>query len=351
MINEIKIGHHVIGLNQPIFIIAEAGVNHNGDIELAKRLIHEAKNAGADCIKFQTFKAERLVLDNAPKAEYQKKTTNPSESQLKMLQKLELNEKAHKELFDYCQKTGITFLSTPYNKKDVDLLDQLGVQAFKLSSLHIVEPEFIKYVTDKAKPILMSTGMATLAEVDEAVGTIRSVRDDDEFILLQCTTNYPSLPEHANLRAMKTMENAFNVNVGYSDHTQSHTACIVAIALGAKIIEKHFTLDKNLEGPDHLSSETPETFKQLVSIIRETEQILGHGRKEPVNIEMLNAKDVRRSIVTAKKIQKGNVITKDCIEFKRPAKGISPKLLNQLLGRKVRKDIKENTILDWADLQ
>ena len=350
MINDIKIGKHVIGSNHPVFIIAEAGVNHNGDIDLAKELINEAKNAGADCIKFQTFKAERVVLDNAPKAEYQKITTNPSESQLKMLEKLELSEKAHKELFDYCQKKGIMFLSTPYNKKDVDLLDQLGVQGYKLASLHIIEPAFIEYVTEKGKPILMSTGMATLTEVDEAVRTIRSIRKDDQFVLLQCTTNYPSLPEHANIKAMNTMEKAFNLHVGYSDHTQSFTACIVAVALGAKVIEKHFTLDKNLDGPDHSSSETPESLKQLVKIIREAEKTLGNAQKEPVDIEIQNAKGMRRSIVAVKDLCKGDTITKECVEFKRPANGISPRLINKIIGRKLRKNIEKNMPLDWGYL-
>jgi len=347
MMNDIKLGKHVIGVNQPVFIIAEAGVNHNGDIDLAKTLIRESKNAGANCIKFQTFKAERVVLNNTPKAEYQKLTTNPKESQFRMLKKLELNEEAHKILFDYCQKTGITFLSTPYNKKDVDFLNILGVDAFKLSSIHIVEPAFIEHVTGKGKPILMSTGMATLAEVDEAVRTIRSISKYDQCVLLQCTTNYPSLPEDANIKAMNTMKQAFDLHVGYSDHTQSYTACIVAVALGAKVIEKHFTLDRNLDGPDHSSSETPESFKQLVKIIREAEKTIGNGIKEPVNIEIQNAKGIRRSIVAAKKFCKGEVITKDSIEFKRPANGISPKFENQLIGRKLRKDVEMNSLIDW----
>ena len=339
MINEIKIGNNIISSNRPVFIIAEAGVNHNGDIDLAKELIYEAKNAGADCIKFQTFKAERVVLDNAPKAQYQKKTTNPAESQLKMLKKLELSEESHKILFDYCQEIDIMFLSTPYNKKDVDLLHQLNVQAYKLSSLHIVEPAFIEYVASKEKPILMSTGMATLSEVDEAVRVVRSICKDDQFVLLKCTTNYPSLPEHANIMAMNTMKQAFNLHVGYSDHTQSFTACIVAVAL-----------DKNLDGPDHSSSESPDSFKQLVSIIREADKTLGSGRKEPVNIEIQNAKGVRRSIVAAKNLCKGDVLTKSCVEFKRPANGISPKFLDQILGQKVRYDIDENSYINWSDL-
>ena len=350
MINDITIGNKLIGSNRPVFVIAEAGVNHNGDIDLAKELISEAKNAGADCIKFQSFKADRVVLDNAPKAQYQKKTTNPAESQLKMLKKLELSEEAHKILFDYCQEIDIMFLSTPYNKKDADLLHQLNVQAYKLSSLHIAEPAFVEYVASKEKPILMSTGMATLSEVDEAVRVVRSICKDDQFVLLQCTTNYPSLPEHANIKSMNTMKQAFNLHVGYSDHTQSFTACIVAVALGAKVIEKHFTLDKNLDGPDHSSSESPETFKQLVNIIREAEKTLGSGRKEPVSIELQNAKGIRRSIVAAKNLCKGDVLTKSCVEFKRPANGISPSFLNQILGQRVRNDINENSYIKWSDL-
>jgi len=351
MTNEIKIGQHLIGQNQQVFIIAEAGVNHNGNISLAKELISEANKSGANCVKFQTFKAERVVVNDAPKAEYQTKTTNFNESQLEMLKKLELNEDAHRELIEFCHKTGIMFLSTPYNKKDVDLLDQLGVDAFKLSSIHIVEPDFISYVAEKGKPILMSTGMATLSEVDEAVRIFRQIRNDDQLILLQCTTNYPSLSEHANLNSIKTMNCAFNLHVGYSDHTQTHTACIVAVALGAKIIEKHFTLDKKLEGPDHSSSETPESFKQLVNYIREAEQTLGSGRKEPVDIEIRNAKGMRRSIVAVKKLCKGDIITNDCIEFKRPATGISPRLLDQIIGRKLRINLEKNSLIDWNHLK
>ncbi|KPA10240.1 N-acetylneuraminate synthase [Candidatus Magnetomorum sp. HK-1] len=351
MTNEIRIEQHFITSNQPVFIIAEAGVNHNGDISLAKELIIEAKNAGANCVKFQTFKAERVVLNNAPKAEYQMKTTSPAESQLEMLKKLELDEAAHRELIEFCHKTGIAFLSTPYNKKDVDLLDRLGVKAFKLASLHIVEPDFITYVADKGKPIIMSTGMATLAEVDEAVRAFRSIRNDDQLILMQCTTNYPSLPEHANLKAIKTMESAFNLNVGYSDHTPTHTACIVAVALGAKVIEKHFTLDKELEGPDHSSSETPESLKKLVNNIREAEQTLGKGHKEPVDIEIRNSKGMRRSIVAAKKLSIGDIITNNCVEFKRPANGISPRFLNQLIGRKLRVNLEKNSIIDWNHIE
>jgi len=350
MLKDITVAHYAIGSKQPVFIIAEAGVNHNGNIGLAKQLICEAKKAGADCIKFQTFKAERVVVDNAPKAAYQKKTTNPDESQLEMLKKLELDEKAYKEIFEYCQKIGIFFLSTPYNKEDVDFLDQLGVQMFKLSSTHLVEPDFIKFVTSKNKPVIMSTGMATLAEVDEAVRSFDSVKKNNQLILLQCTTNYPSLPEHANLKAMKTMQEAFDVHVGYSDHTQSHTASIVAVALGAKVIEKHFTLDNQMEGPDHSSSVTSEKFKELVSIIREAEKILGNGRKEPVEIEKFNARGVRRSIVAVKQIQKGDIITKDCVDFKRPANGISPIFLETILGRKARNDINYNVQINWSDL-
>ncbi len=342
----INIGGVSIGHGHPVFVIAEAGVNHNGDFELAKRLIREAKRVGADCVKFQTFKAERVVTDKAPKARYQLTTTDPQESQLEMLRKLELTPEAYRDLIALCQEQDIIFLSTPYNIDDVDFLNELGVPAFKLASIHIAEPYFLQYVARKGKPMTVSTGMATLAEVDEAVRAIRET-GNEQFVLLQCTTNYPSRPEDANLRAMQTMRDAFDAPVGYSDHTQSDTACIVAVALGACVIEKHFTLDKSLPGPDQSSSADPAEFERLANKIRQVEVVLGSGKKEPCEIERVNAAGMRRSIVTKCKIPVGQIITEEMLTLKRPASGLKPALLHDIVGRVATRDIEANQMLSW----
>jgi len=347
---ELKIQNKIIGSEHPVFIIAEAGVNHNGDIDLAKRLVREAKECGADCVKFQTFKAERVVTENAPKAKYQLKTTDPGESQIDMLKKLELPQEAYKEIIQCCQENEIIFLSTPYNIEDVEFLNDLGVPAFKLASISAAEPWFAAYTARKGKPIILSTGMATLEEVDETVREILETGNED-LILLQCTTNYPSRLEDANLRAMRTICNAFDVLVGYSDHTQDDTACIVSVALGATVIEKHFTLDKNIPGPDQSSSYDPKEFARLVRNIRNAEKVLGSARKEPCEIEKINAEGMRRSIVVRHSIKEGTVITVDMLAFKRPGTGISPGLLPQIVGRRVQHSLSEDTMINWSDLE
>ena len=338
MLERLRIGKKSIGIGKPVFIIAEAGVNHNGDIDLARQLVLEAKKCGADCIKFQTFRAERVVSKDAPKADYQMKTTDPGESQIEMLKRCELKPEFHKELMKLCERKDIIFLSTPYNIEDVDFLDGLGVQAFKLASIHAAEPYFARYVAEKCKPVILSTGMATLGEVDKAVRSIRESGNED-LVLLQCTTNYPSRIEDANLRAMLTMGSAFGVPVGYSDHTQHDAVCIAAVALGAKVIEKHFTLDKTLSGPDQSSSAEPDEFARLVSDIRNVEKTLGSARKEPCEIEKENAVGMRRSIVARCDISKGSVITEEMLTFKRPSAGLSPKYMDYIVGKKTAENI------------
>lgn len=345
----ITINHYPIGDNHPAFIIAEAGVNHNGSYDLAVELIRQAKASGADCVKFQTYKAERVVMTDAPKAHYQLKTTSPQESQLKMLRSLELGVDDFRRLMDVAKSEGILLLSTPYSREDVDLLDDIGFPAFKLASISLVEPSFLAYVARKQKPMIISTGMATLAEVDEAVRAIRA-EGNDQFVVLQCTTNYPSRLEDANLRAMVTMRDALNVIVGYSDHTQNHVACMASIALGAHVIEKHFTLDKTMQGPDHSSSADPEEFAELVSLIRQTEAVLGSAIKEPVPVEVENAIGMRRSLVTRVAIKTGDIITEEMLTLKRPATGISAKLLSEVVGRKARNNINIDVQLSWEML-
>ena len=349
MISIVKIGNITIGPGSQCFIIAEAGVNHNGDINLAKQLIKKAKECGADCIKFQTFKAEHVASANAPKASYQLKTTDPEESQIKMLKKLELPSESYEELIQFSKEQGIIFLSTPYNLDDVNLLDEMGVQAFKLASMHTVEPNIIKHVAKKGKPLILSTGMATLGEVDEAVKLFRET-GNEQLVLLQCTTNYPSRQEDANLLSMRTMRDAFDVLVGYSDHTQDDTACVVSVALGATVIEKHFTLDKNLLGPDQSTSYEPEEFSRLIEVIRNAEKVLGSARKEPCEIEKINAVGMRRSLVAKNNIPAGTEITENMITCKRPATGLSPKYVDNVVGKKARKDIPADALIQWTYL-
>lgn len=340
----LEIDDRRIGKDCPVFIIAEAGVNHNGDMNIARQLVRQAKKAGADCVKFQTFKAERVVADDAPKADYQLKTTDPQESQLAMLSKLELNRADYRDLISLCRKEEILFLSTPYNVEDVDFLNDLGVPAFKLASMHLTEPSFLQYVAGKGKPLMISTGMATLDEVEKAVDVIRQT-GNEQIVLLQCTTNYPSRLEDTNLLAMRTMADTFDVPVGYSDHTQSEIACIASIALGACVIEKHFTLDKMLPGPDHSSSADPAEFESLVQKIRQTETALGSSEKKPCEIEIKNAIGMKRSIVAKRKILKGETICEDMLTFKRPGNGMKPSLVSNLIGKIALQDIDTDQII------
>ena len=339
-----KIGSHTIGDGHPSFIIAEAGVNHNGDADLAKKLVLAAKKTGADCVKFQTFTADTLVTDDAPKANYQLETTDPGESQKVMLKKLELPYDAYKEVIELCNQENIIFFSTAYSKEDIDFLDELDVPAFKFASMHIFEPTLLAYAAAKGRPLVISTGMATLEDVRVGLEAIRETGNED-VVLLQCTTNYPSRIEDSNIRAMRTMGDELDVLVGYSDHTQTDTACITSIALGACVIEKHFTLDKALEGPDQSTSYDPEEFTRLVSVIRETESALGSGVKEPSEIEIGNSKGMRRSIVAKLDIAEGEEITEDKLAFKRPLVGIPPARIGEMLGKKAKMNIPKDAVL------
>lgn len=330
-----------------VYVIAEAGVNHNGETELARQLIRAAKDAGADCVKFQTFSAEKLVTTNAQKASYQLKVTDPRESQLQMLKKLELDPAAYGALIEYCHELNIDFLSTPYNEEDITFLESLDVKAFKIASGQIVEPAFLATVARTGRPVFLSTGMATLAEVDDAVRCLRK-SGSGEIILLQCTTNYPSHPEDANLRTIPVMAAAFNTIVGYSDHTSSDTACLVAIGLGARVIEKHLTLDRTMPGPDHSSSAEPGEFRRLVGMIREAELTLGNGQKEPCIAEIENSRGMRRSIVARRQIAAGEVFSEEMLAYKRPGTGIRPALLTEILGCTATCNIEADELITWS---
>ena len=331
------------------FIIAEAGVNHNGDMNLARKLIDAAVDAGADAIKFQTFTAEDLVIEDAEKAEYQKETTDASESQLSMLKKLELKKNEFKELAEYVREKGIMFLSTPFSQKSVDILEDCGVPAYKIGSGDLTNIPLLEYVAEKGKPIIISTGMATLDEIDEAVNAVRR-KGNNDIILLHCTTSYPAKVESVNLKAMETMKSAFGFPVGYSDHTIGITIPIAAVAMGAKVIEKHFTLDCDLPGPDHKASIEPKELRDMISAIHEVEIAMGNGIKKPTDEEIKISKIARRSIVSKTVIPEGTVITEDMLEVKRPGTGIPSKDLKKIVGRTAKENIKKDSVLRWNQI-
>ena len=342
----IKIANRTIGEGEPCFIIAEAGVNHNGDISLARQLIDVAKEAGADAVKFQTFSAEKIATRYAEKAEYLKRTTKQEESHYDILTKQELSEKAHLELKDYTERRGIMFLSTPYDKGSVDLLVRLGVPALKVSSADITNHPLLAHVAAQKLPVILSTGMSTLDEVEDAVGVTKST-GNEQLILLHCNFNYPARMEDINLRAMDTLRQAFGFPVGYSDHTMGFEVSLAAVTMGAVVIEKHFTLDRNLPGPDHLASLEPTELKNMVTGIRNVELALGSPEKCPTGEEIPNRQTSRRSIVAATDIPEGTVITNDMLDAKRPGTGISPKHFDALVGRKTLSVIKKDELITW----
>jgi N,N'-diacetyllegionaminate synthase len=329
------------------FIIAEAGVNHNGSISIAKKLIDVSSDAGSDAVKFQTFKAERLVCKSAAKADYQKKTTDADESQFDMIKKLELNEDAHKELMDYGKDKGIIFLSSPFDLESIDLLNKLGIEIFKIPSGEITNLPYLRKIGRLKKKVILSTGMADLGEIGNAINVLTEygMRKDD-ITVLHCNTEYPTPFEDVNLNAMLAIRDAFKVKVGYSDHTPGIEAPVAAVALGAAVIEKHFTLDKNMKGPDHKASLEPDELKAMVHAIRNIEKALGNGIKKPSSSEMKNIQVVRKSIVAAKDIKKGETFTDDNITVKRPGTGISPLKWDGIIGKAAIKDFAENEFIE-----
>ena len=344
----IQVANKLIGPGQPVFVIAEAGVNHNGDLKLARALIDVAVEAGADAVKFQTFRADRLATPNAPKAEYQLQTTGDAESQFEMLRRLELSADAHRELQAYCHERGIIFLSTPFDEEAVDLLDELGVPAFKISSGDLTNSPLLEHVAGKGKPVILSTGMSELSELIEAVSVLNTAGCENP-VLLHCVSNYPADPAEVNLRAMQTMRSAFDVPVGFSDHTEGIDVALAAVALGACVIEKHFTLDRASPGPDHRASLEPAGLRELVRSIRRVETALGSGRKVPTASELETAKVARRSLVAAHDIPAGATLKRDMVMMRRPGTGMSPAMLDTLLDRQATRDIAAGTLLD-ADM-
>lgn len=323
-----------------VYIIAEAGVNHNGSFELACRLADSAKEAGADCVKYQTFKSENLVSKDAQKAEYQKETTGDS-SQQDMLKKLELSYDSFVRLKEYCDRIGICFLSTPFDFESIDFLNSLDMPFWKIPSGEVTNYPYLVALAKTGKPVVMSTGMCEMNEIADAIKVLKDNGTKD-IKLLHCNTEYPTPFEDVNLTAMKTMREAFGTEVGYSDHTKGIEVPIAAVALGATIIEKHFTLDRNMEGPDHKASLEPPELKQMVCSIRNIEKAIGTGDKTPSASEKNNITIARKSIVAKKEIKAGEVFTIENITVKRPGTGISPMRWNEVLGTKAVRDFNED---------
>ncbi len=329
-------------------IIAEAGVNHNGDLEMAKQLIEKAADAGADYVKFQTFKADRIVTAQARKADYQLKATDEAEGQLEMIQKLELDRSAHELLIAHCEAHHIGFLSTPFDEESVELLVELGIPAFKVPSGEITNVPYLRKIGASGLPVYLSTGMATLGEVEFAIQTLELAGSHrNEITVLHCNTEYPTPMHDVNLKAMSTMGIAFNIAAGYSDHTLGIEVPIAALALGARVIEKHFTLDRNLAGPDHAASLEPNELAAMIRAIRNVEDALGDGVKRPTASESGNLQIVRKSLVASRAIREGELLTSDNLTVKRPGTGISAASWDNVIGGVARRNYERDDLIEW----
>jgi N,N'-diacetyllegionaminate synthase len=337
-----------IGDGSPAFVVAEAGVNHNGDIDLARRLVDAAAGAGADAVKFQTFRTDALVTADAPKAGYQAETTGEG-GQRAMLARLELTAGAHAGLRDHGRGRGLVFFSAPFDEASADLLEQIGVPVFKVPSGEITNFPLLRHLAAKGRPIILSTGMSTLDEVDQAVGTVRAA-GDPPLALLHCVSAYPAPAAETNLRAIDALRVRFGCPVGLSDHTLGTAVALAAVARGAVIIEKHLTLDKTLPGPDHRASLDPAEFGALVRAIREVESALGDGNKRPMPSEADTRRVARKSLVAARPIKAGERLTASDVAIKRPGTGIAPAELPRVLGRSLRRDLAADDLISWEAL-
>lgn len=332
------------------FIIAEAGVNHNGDIKLAYEMIEKAKECGCDCIKFQTFHASLLVTKTAKMADYQAENLKTEDSQYNMLKKLEFDQDVFFRLKEHCQDVGIRFLSTPFDEGSVNLLEELGVDFYKMSSGDITNKPLLQYVAEKNKPIIISTGMCTMDEVREAVGWIEET-GNRQIKILHCTSNYPTPYHEVNMKAMLTLREQFPYEVGYSDHTEGIIIPIMAAAMGAQIIEKHFTLDRTMPGPDHKASLEVNELSEMVQAIRNIESALGDGIKKPAASEENTKIAARKSIVLKQDAKKGKLLEKEDFIIKRPGTGIEPKHLEEVTGKTLKRDMAEDALLSWDDFE
>jgi len=333
-----------------VLVIAEAGVNHNGDLGIAKRLVAAAAQSGADAVKFQSFRADEVASPQAARAEYQVRNSRvPCQSQLDMLRRLELGRDAHFELAECAKERGILFLSSPFDRNSADLLEEVGVPLFKLGSGEITNIPLLRHVARKRRPVMLSTGMATLEEVAHALRILQAEGNDD-IVLMHCVTQYPAPTTEVNLRAMQAMATTFHLPVGYSDHTEGNEIAFAATALGACCIEKHFTLSRRMEGPDHPASQEPHELKGLVSGIRNIELALGDGIKRPAPCEMPNRLLVRRSVFAAAEIPSGHVLSAAMLACKRPGTGIPAERFDELVGRKTVRRFGAGEMLDWDAL-
>lgn len=337
--------------NKRAFIIAEAGVNHNGDLTLAKELISAAAEAGADCVKFQSFRTEELVSLDAPKANYQILNTGRNDSQYEMLKKLELSRHDHLSLIETCRKSDIKFLSSPFSATDLTMLLDLQIRKIKIPSGELTNYPLLRKAGSSNLPILLSTGMGTLGEIEQALDLLSSQTEKVlDVTLLHCTSEYPAPYDQVNLRAMQTLADTFGLPVGLSDHSEGNVVAIAAVALGACVIEKHFTLDRNLPGPDHKASLEPSALQDLVRAIRQVESSLGSAQKRPTVAERCNQNVVRKSLYVKTPIKKGETLREENLQALRPEAGISPMEWEKFLGRAVRQDLESGHLLDWTDL-
>lgn len=328
-------------------IIAEAGINHNGDIELAKNLVDAAVEAKADAVKFQTFRTDEIVTQQTERTEYQKRSGDTS--QYEMLESVELSESDHEVLVEYCAEKGVEFLSTPYDPESVELLERVGVERYKIASADIVNKPLLRTIADTGKPVILSTGMANLAEIERAVTLLRN-RGCPSLVLLHCVSCYPTDPEHLNLRFMETLERAFDVPVGFSDHTLDNSMPILAAGRGAAMVEKHFTLDRSMDGPDHAASLEPDELSTMVKSIRDAEAALGDGTVRIPDCEKQNRPKMRRSLHARHDLSAGKKIEMSDILVVRPAKGISPWDIDAVVGSKLKIDVEEHQTLTWDNI-
>ena len=345
----LQIAHRTVGDQQPCFLIAEVGVNHNGRLDLALQSIDVAAEAGADAVKFQTFKAEKLVTRSAPRARYQEKNTGNQQSQFDMLKALELSDDDHRVIVERCRQRGIIFMSTPFDEESATLLHELGMPVFKIPSGELTNIPLLRHIAAFGKPMIVSTGMSSLGDVEVAVEAIEK-SGNSQIILLHCVSNYPAAPEEVNLRAMLTMRAAFGLPVGYSYHTLGTEIGIASAAFGACVLEKHFTLDRTLPGPDHRASAEPAELKLLIRGIRMVESAMGDGRKTPTENERDTARVARKSLVAAIDIAAGTELSENLIAIRRPGTGLAPMMKPHLINRKLKINVAAGDLLRLEDV-
>lgn len=343
---DMLIGQRVIGSGSNVFVIAEIGINHDGSVSQAEKLIDAAAECGADAVKFQSYRVDRLLI---PSRERYVQQSDGSESAYQMLRRCELSWESQEKLKKCADARGIMFLSTPFDEESADFLDSIGVPAFKIASADITHVPLLRHVASKGKPVLLSTGMSFLSEVADAVYNLRSF-GAKEILLMHCVSAYPASPQHMNLRALQTLQSYFELSVGLSDHSEGILIPLIAVALGAVLVEKHFTLDKNAPGPDHKASMDPNDLKTLVKNLRDVEASLGDGRKRPSDVEEESRLFGRRSIVAAVDIRAHETIAQWMLTFKRPGSGLEPRNCEKLIGMTARRNIGKDTILQWEDV-